>query len=329
MTDKERLIGIINKFKNQKIAIIGDLMLDKYIWGTVDRVSPEAPVPVVLVNKITFAPGGAANTASNAASLGAKVFVIGTIGTGQYGKVLIEELNNRNLDTTHLITDESRPTIRKTRVVGHGQQLLRIDSEKKDPIDNKKADELIASFEKIVSEVDCVVVPDYAKGLISEKVMRNIIVLASKHSKKVIVDPKQKDSSIYRGAYAMTPNHKEACELMGKDWDNEDKSIIATGKALSEKISTNIILTRGEKGLAIFEKDKEPVRIPAKAREVYDVTGAGDTTIATLALATAAGANLKDASIIATYAASIAVGKVGTSTVTTDEMIKMIENEEE
>ncbi len=324
---KERIIAIIERFKDKKVLVIGDLMLDKFIWGNVDRISPEAPVPVVLVKKVSYAPGGAANAASNITSLGGKASVAGVIGDGQYGRILASELEKRGIATENIIVDPSRPTIRKTRVMAQNQQLLRIDSEIKDKVSEAITNSLLRAIRKVIDDSDCIVVSDYAKGLITEESMRAIILLASEKKKKVIVDPKQKNGVIYRGAYVMTPNHKEACAMLDFENNNHDTDIGKIGKMLSEKLSTNVVLTRGEKGMSIFEKGKEMENIPTKVRSVYDVAGAGDTVIAALALSVAAGATIKEAAIIANYAAGVAVGKVGTSTVSPEELVKAIKQD--
>ena len=324
--DKEKLLRIIEQFGNKKILVIGDVMLDKYIWGEVSRVSPEAPVQVVKVEKESYAPGGAANVASNVASLNGATYMIGLVGEDQANKVLISELKSRQINTDGMVEDKNRPTIQKVRVVGKGQQLLRFDYEDSGYLDEGMEKKIFDFVLKRIQNIDAIIISDYAKGIITKNLAESLIRLANEKKKIIVVDPKPKHKNFYKNATLITPNNNEACEMLNVEEKN-DNDIIKVGKTLLENLNAALILTRGEKGMAIFEKNSEITNIPTKAKEVYDIVGAGDTVVATLALALASNATLKEAATIANYAAGITVGKVGTSTVIIDEIRKAIENE--
>ena len=324
--DKEKLLRIIEQFGNKKILVIGDVMLDKYIWGEVSRVSPEAPVQVVKVEKESYAPGGAANVASNVASLNGATYMIGLVGEDQANKVLISELKSRQINTDGMVEDKNRPTIQKVRVIGKGQQLLRFDYENSGYLDEGMEKKIFDFVLKRIQNIDAIIISDYAKGIITKNLAESLIRLANEKKKIIVVDPKPKHKNFYKNATLITPNNDEACEMLNVEEKN-DNDIIKVGKTLLENLNAALILTRGEKGMAIFEKNKEITNIPTKAKEVYDIVGAGDTVVATLALALASNATLKEAATIANYAAGITVGKVGTSTVIIDEIRKAIENE--
>lgn len=324
--DKEKLIRIIEQFGNKKIVVIGDVMLDKYIWGEVSRVSPEAPVQVVKVEKESYAPGGAANVASNVASLNGVTYMIGLVGDDQANKMLISELKSRQINTDGMIEDKNRPTIQKVRIIGKGQQLLRFDYENSGYLDEGMEKKILDFVLKRIQNIDAIIISDYAKGVITKNLAEQLISLANEKKKIIVIDPKPKHKDFYKNATLITPNDNEACEMLNVEEKN-DSDLIKVGKTLLENLNAALILTRGEKGMAIFEKNSEITNIPTKAKEVYDIVGAGDTVVATLALALASNATLKEAATIANYAAGITVGKVGTSTVTVDEMKKAIENE--
>src|SRR3989338_782662 len=287
------LIGIIEQFKNKKILVLGDVMLDKYIWGNVSRISPEAPVQVVEVAKESYAPGGAANVANNIAALNAKSFMVGVVGKDRTKEQLVSDLKKRNVDVSGLIEDENKRTVRKVRVFGRSQQLLRFDYEKKGYVDANTEKKIFHFKEK---------------------------------NKIIVVDPKPKHKDFYKNATLITPNHKEANEMANIAEEAEDADIEMTGKKLLEEMNSTILITRGGKGMSLFEKDGKITNIPTFAKEVYDIVGAGDTSVATVALALASGANFEEAAIIANHAAGITVGKVGTSTVSIEELKESVEN---
>ena len=309
----KELLNILNNFKGKNILIVGDIMLDKYIFGKVERISPEAPVQVVEVIKEDYVPGGAANVANNIAALEGNAFMVGIVGDDKEANILLEELSKRNINTQGIIKDQNKPTTQKVRVLGQKQQLLRIDYEKKDYL-NKETENTILNFIKTkITDIDAVIISDYAKGVITENMIAQIKEIAG--NKIIIVDPKPKHKKFYKGVTLITPNLKEAKEMAEKEVD------------LITELGSPILVTKGEKGMSLYEKDGNITNIPTKAKEVYDVSGAGDTTVATLTLSLTTGATLKQAAILANHAAGITVGKIGTSTVTIEEIKKSIENE--
>ena len=306
------LIKTLENFKGKNILVVGDIMLDKYIFGKVDRISPEAPVQVLEVEKEEYTPGGAANVANNIASLQANASIVGTVGNDNEANILLNELKKRNINTEGIFTDKNKPTTRKVRILGHKQQLLRIDYEKKEYI-NKEIENNILNFIKNTTNIDAIIISDYAKGVITKNLIENIKTIAQ--NKIIIVDPKPKHKDLYKNVTLITPNLKEAKEMTDKE------------ENLINELNSTILVTKGENGMSLLEKDGNITNIPTKAKEVYDVSGAGDTVVATLALALSSNATLKQAATLANHAAGITVGKIGTSTVTIEEIRNSIENE--
>ena len=324
-----KLMNFIEKFKDKNILVIGDVMLDKCIWGDVERISPEAPVQVVEVTEESYSPGGAANVANNIAALGSKVIMAGIVGNDTTKEELIEELKKRGIDTSGLIVDESKRTIRKVRVFGKSQQLLRFDYEKKGYVGKETEDKILDFLKSKIKSVDAVIVSDYAKGVVTKTLMEKLKELCKENNKSIVVDPKPRHKDFYRNVALITPNHAEAHQMsnIGKDEEeNTKEDIEKLGKTLLDELNSNILITRGEKGMSLFCKDGTIKHIPTFAKEVYDIIGAGDTSVAALTLALASGASFEESAIIANYAAGIVVGKVGTSTVSIDELKKSIEN---
>ena len=319
------LIRIVDQFKNKKILVLGDVMLDKYIWGEVARISPEAPVQIVNVVKEEYVPGGASNVAANIAELGAKVWMVGVVGNDETRNKLIGEIAKKNINSDFLISDPEKRTILKVRVFGRNQQLLRFDYEKKGDISSSTEEKLLSSVKKIIREIDAIIISDYAKGTITKRLMENLKRISGKSSMKIIVDPKPEHKEFYKNVTLITPNTTEAKKMIGlSEEDEEDIKVI--GKTLLKELNSNVLITRSEKGMSLFEKDGKTLNIPTFAKEVYDIIGAGDTSVAALALALASGASLEESAIIANHAAGITVGKVGTSTVTAEELKRSIED---
>ena len=321
----QKLLRILDNFKGKKILVIGDIMLDKYIWGDVSRISPEAPVQVVNVLKETFEAGGAANVASNVAALGGFPYMVGISGNDEARKILIEEMKKKCINIDGVFQDNDKPTTQKIRIIGKSQQLLRVDYESKEHIHRDIENKVIKFVEKNIKDADVVIMSDYAKGAITKEVSEKLVELAKQNKKPVIVDPKPKHKDFYRGVDLITPNNNEASEMSGIE-DGSDESVIEMGKSLLKNFSTNVLLTKGEKGMSLFEKDGSISHIPTKAREVYSLIGAGDTVAATIAMAVASGAELKDAAFLANIAAGIKVGKIGTASVSVEEIKKEIES---
>ncbi len=322
----EKLLKIIQNFKNKKILVIGDIMLDKYIWGNVTRISPEAPVQVVSVQAESYAPGGAANVANNIAAIGSCSYMSGIVGKDVANEILLREIKKRNIKTDGIIIDEKKPTIQKVRIIGQNQQLLRVDYEKNEYL-NRETEKKIADFAAgIIKEIDGIVVSDYAKGVVTKGLMRNVIDLCKENKKTIVIDPKPEHKMLYKEVTLITPNSKEASQMAGIEPEPE-KNILKIGKKILKELKAPVLITRGEKGMALFETNGRIMNIPTKAKEVYDVTGAGDTVVATATLALVSGATLREAAIIANHAAGIVVGKVGTSTLTINELKQSLENE--
>ena len=310
---------ILDNFKNIKIGVVGDLMLDDYIYGTVERISPEAPVPVVNVKEEKFVLGGAANVVNNLASLGAKTICFGVIGNDANGERLLGAFADKKIDVSGLIRDKERTTIVKRRIIGSNQQLLRIDWEDITPISTFLEYALLRNIESKIDELDAVILSDYDKGVLTPMVAKEIVRMCRDRGKIVTVDPKPKNALNYYGATSMTPNRKEAKECLGKERATNMEEV---GKELKKKLQLdNLLLTRSEEGMSLFIEDKI-VNIPTFAKEVYDVTGAGDTVISVFTLAAASGVSWHEAAKIANTAAGVVVGKMGTSTVTKDEILE-------
>ncbi|SKA03366.1 rfaE bifunctional protein, domain I [Cetobacterium ceti] len=317
--EKNRLEQILDCFGKVKVAVVGDMMLDDYIIGTVDRISPEAPVPVVSVKKERFVLGGAANVVNNLATLGAKTLCFGVIGDDSDGDRLLNVFREKNIDVTGVIRVEDRPTIVKRRIIAGTQQLLRLDWEDASNIRKEIEDLLLNKIKEHIDEIDAFILSDYDKGVLTPRVAKEIIEMAKGKNIIVTVDPKPKNAQNYIGATSMTPNRKEAMECLGK---GKDTDVLEIGKELKEKLSlTNLLLTRSEEGMSLFGNEKIE-NIPTYAKEVYDVTGAGDTVISVYTLAGASGMEWYEAAKLANTAAGVVVGKMGTSTVTKEEILE-------
>jgi D-beta-D-heptose 7-phosphate kinase/D-beta-D-heptose 1-phosphate adenosyltransferase len=322
-----RFEKIIKSFKNKKVLVIGDLILDRYLFGKVNRISPEAPVPVVEVTDETFLLGGATNVANNIAALGGKATVAGVVGNDNAGRVLKELLEENSISTKGIVEDH-RPTSVKTRVIAHNQQVVRFDREDKRRLEGKGLLRFLNYIKKAVSEHDAVIISDYKKGVISSSLIKTVVKNGKHKNTFVAVDPKVGHFHFYKNVSLITPNLMEASQGSGIEIKDE-KSLAKAGKTLMGRLSCkSVLITRGEDGMSLFEKNANKQitvkHIPTVAKKVFDVTGAGDTVIATLALAHAAGASLEEASVIANYAAGIVVGEVGTAVVTSEALIASI-----
>ncbi|MDD2828619.1 MAG: D-glycero-beta-D-manno-heptose-7-phosphate kinase [Sulfuricurvum sp.] len=301
-----------------RILVIGDLMIDHYLWGGCERISPEAPVQVVDIARETTVLGGAGNVINNLAALGSSVFVAGVIGDDEIGEELQKMLNNLGVSTDGLVIQEARKTSKKSRIVASNQQILRYDRESKEAISESSAHAVVAYAASIMDQCDVVILSDYGKGVITDAVAQGIISHARAFGKKVLVDPKGKDYTKYRGAYLLTPNKKEASEATGMSI-NDDVSLRQALLSLKETCDLECsMITLSEDGIAI--DDGTMRRFPTVAREVFDVTGAGDTVIASLSFALSCGMSIDDAAKFANRAAAVVVGKIGSATVTLDEI---------
>lgn len=314
----------LEKFSDVKILVIGDLMLDRYWWGNVTRISPEAPVPVVHLQKNTIAVGGAANVAANIAGLGAIPILIGIVGNDEEAKSLCDGLKKAQVSDEHLFYSGNRPTIVKTRVIAHSQQIVRIDQEIVKNIDEEEQELVLVKILQLLDEVQVVVLSDYAKGFLTDKLLSKVISEANLKGKLVLVDPKGKDYLKYKGATLLTPNKKEAAEACKIDDYDKDWIKIAADKLIDESSLEAILITQGEDGMTLFKKAGKSNHFHASAREIYDVTGAGDTVIATLAVSLGAGESLETASEIANIAAGLVVEQVGTTAIKYNDLINYL-----
>lgn len=325
--EEERFKEITKSFKDKRILVIGDLILDEFIWGKVKRISPEAPVPVVEVQKESLRLGGSANVVNNLCALGCKVALSGVIGNDSNGKRLTSILQEMNVDYKGVVTKENRPTAIKTRIIAQHQQIVRFDREKVMPVMPSTIDKIRAYIMKNIASMDAVIISDYGKGVITEELLAEILPHISKNNIPIAVDPKPLNFPFYQGVTVITPNHHEASEAAGIETDSSE-GLKRTGiKLLKSNKSQSILITRGENGMSLFEKEGDETHIPTVARDVYDVTGAGDTVIATMALSLASGATLRESAILANHAAGIVVGKLGTATTTVDEIQSAIAKE--
>lgn len=316
----KKAVSILNNFKKQRILVIGDLMLDHFIWGRVSRISPEAPVPVVKVVSENMMLGGAANVANNINSLNSHVLLCGVVGDDEGGKAFVNELKKKNMSADALIIDKKRPTIIKTRIIAHHQQVVRFDRESDDYLNLDTAKKILDYVKRKINGIDALVISDYAKGIVSRELVEEIVAVAKKKNKIVAVDPKVSHFDFYKSVTVVTPNNDEASRASGIDI-KDDASLLRAGEILLNKLGSDaVLITRGEHGMSLFEKDGSITHIPTVAQEVYDVTGAGDTVISVFTLALAAGASLKEAAVISNFAAGIVVGKVGTATVAPEEL---------
>jgi D-beta-D-heptose 7-phosphate kinase/D-beta-D-heptose 1-phosphate adenosyltransferase len=312
---------IVRAFAGKRILIVGDVMLDEYVWGKVGRISPEAPVPVLDFTHRTCQPGGAANTAANVLSLGGTALLGGAVGPDPQGTLLLDLLRGAGGDVQGLVVAEGRWTTTKTRLIAHNQQVVRVDYERTDPLSAAREDELLGWAQGQVGQVDACVLSDYAKGVVSQRLAQRFIHLARQSGKPVLVDPKGTNFAKYRGATLVKPNLHEVERFLNHEVKEEGAFTDAGHRLIDVLEGSAVLITRGPEGMSLFRSDGPEVHIPSTAQAVYDVTGAGDTVAGTLALALAAGATLEQAARLANRAAGIVVGKVGTAQVTPEELL--------
>jgi len=311
---------IIRGFKDRNILVIGDIILDHYIWGKVSRISPEAPVPVVEVTREEFLLGGAANVAHNIVSLGGRASVIGINGQDIAGEALMNILRQRGVNVDGIFT-ENRPTTVKTRVIAHNQQVVRFDREDRKYVDGKILKGILAYINSVLFRYDAVIVSDYQKGMISSELISDIVKKTKSRDMFIAVDPKVGHFDFYKGVSLITPNLMEASSGSNTEI-RDDNTLLKAGRSLIKKLSCKaVLITRGEQGMSLFEKNKV-THIPTVARKVYDVTGAGDTVISAFTLACASGANMEEAAVIANHAAGIVVAEVGTAVAAPEQLLK-------
>ena len=322
--DQSHARSLLARIRGLKVVVLGDLMLDEYLFGEVSRISPEAPVPIVRIVREKAVLGGAANVAANLKALGAEPLLIGTLQKDGAGDRLLGLLEELGISSASLVLDPLRPTIIKTRVIGQTQQMLRIDREEPWALGEAAVLAMLQRLQAWLPEAGALIVSDYAKGVIGPRIMAEVRELCARHQIPWIVDPKPEHRIYYQGATLMTPNRKETAELSSLP-AHSDVEVAAAGKVLVDSLDlSGLLITRSEKGMALFTPDtehSEPWMIPTMAQEVFDVSGAGDTVIAAFSAAVAAGADWKDAAMLANAAAGVVVAKMGTATVTAEELL--------
>ncbi|MFQ6082555.1 MAG: D-glycero-beta-D-manno-heptose-7-phosphate kinase [Candidatus Aminicenantia bacterium] len=314
----KRAQKIIEQFSKKRVVILGDVMLDQYIIGHVSRISPEAPVPVLEIAHENYCLGGAGNVAHNLEVLGAQTLLLGVIGQDENGKKIKSRIKNGR----GIFVDPNRPTIVKTRIIAHHQHVVRVDREKREPI-NSEIEEKIIEFLKN-EKFDGIIISDYNKGTITKNLMKKLLSYTSQNNIFVFVDPKVTHFMFYSPITLITPNHLEVEGLVHRTLKS-DEEIEEAGQEILSKISCEyLIITRGEKGMTVMSKNERAIHIPTVAKEVYDVTGAGDTVIATASLSLLAGAQIQEAATLANFAAGIVIGKLGTATASAAELLEVI-----
>ena len=322
-----RIKQVISQYGGQRILVVGDIMLDTFIWGKVSRISPEAPIPVVEEKSTSTVPGGAANVACNIASLGGKAFLAGIIGKDLEGRQLLALLKQRGVDTSAVRAVQGRRTIVKTRIIAHHQHVVRIDREDGSKLGAKSSTELLRRVKAGMGRMKAVIIEDYGKGVLSQAVVDEVIASARASKTLVTVDPKIGNDFDYSGAGVITPNRAEACYFAGMRESNGEGTEEIGAALLGRWKGSSILMTLGEEGMCLFEEGRKPARVETRARDVFDVAGAGDTVIAAMTLSMAAGATLREAAEIANVAAGIVVGKSGVNTVGIDELMEELEGE--
>jgi len=324
--NQKRALEIIDRFSRAKVLVVGDLMIDHFIWGKVSRISPEAPVPVVEVDADHLLLGGSANVLHNIHAIGGRGYVSGVVGADKMGKKLVSEFRKRQIDTRGIVVEANRPTTLKTRIVAHSQQVVRFDRESRQPVTAESIERMITYICALRDELGAIVISDYGKGVITKALLDGIRDLVRDRKIIVCVDPKKTDFSLYEGFDIITPNHHEAGRAVGVERVSRENLIEVGTTLLSRYRYQALLVTRGEEGMSLFEKNDRihHTLFPTQAREVFDVTGAGDTAIGVFALCMASGATFKEAAFLANHAAGIVVGKVGTSTVSQAELRRVL-----
>ncbi|HJT27811.1 MAG TPA: D-glycero-beta-D-manno-heptose-7-phosphate kinase [Pyrinomonadaceae bacterium] len=324
---KTRASEILKTLEDRYVLVLGDVMLDEFVWGDVTRISPEAPVPVVDVRRESVHLGGAANVLANLVALGSRGSVVGVVGKDGAGERLQTELRGLGSQDGCLIVDDSRRSTTKTRIIAHSQLVVRADRESRVPVTSKIEDQIIACLKEALKQADAFVVSDYDKGVVTPRILREILPLAYEQV-PVLIDPKLRNFNEYRPATLVTPNHLEALRMSDSE-DHSDDGSHTAAKIIREQLGCDaVLITRGDRGMMLLEGDGGPVYVETAAREVYDVTGAGDTVIAALACALACGATIVEAASFANRAAGIVVGKVGTATANADELLASFATDE-
>ena len=325
----ERVREILGRIASASVMVIGDVMLDRYVWGLVSRISPEAPVPIVDVHDETSSLGGAANVATNVTSLGARCRLLGVIGDDAVGRELADRTGLLGVDIGGLVVDPGRPTTVKTRVIAHNQQVVRTDKESRGEVAGGPRDKILSAVMEALPECDAVIVSDYGKGVINSDLLEKVIPAVRTAGKIITVDPKETHFRNYKRVSLITPNQFEAGGAMGRRIDDE-RSLLEVGWEIMKLLESDaLLITRGADGMSLFEKEGRFSHFPTAARKVYDVTGAGDTVISAFTLALSAGATMAEAAQLANHAAGIVIREVGTASARPEELMESFEREAE
>jgi rfaE bifunctional protein kinase chain/domain len=320
---RDRLLHLIQRMKTSRVVVIGDIMIDRYLYGDTERLSPEAPVPVVTVRDRRAKLGGAANVAANVASMGASCLLVGTVGDDGDGAAIRQELVVGRLDGRHVVTIAGRPTTSKTRIIARSQQIVRIDDEVDALLEGPDLDRLIRSASEALADADALLLEDYNKGSLAPALIAEVMAVARRRGIPVVVDPKYRQFFAYAGATVFKPNRRELESALGAAVDLQNRNAIP--EVLARLKVDNLLVTLGADGMLLVMKDGSSLRIPSIARQVFDVSGAGDTVTAWLGTALAAGASLVEAAQLANYAAGVEVGKPGVATVSPEEVLAVHE----
>jgi D-glycero-beta-D-manno-heptose-7-phosphate kinase len=319
-----RAAALLRLMRGRRVIVLGDVMLDEFVWGRVARISPEAPVPVVEVTDESFHLGGAGNVAASIRALGGKAALAGVVGADAAGERVRRALIAAGVEAQLVLVSPDRPTTVKTRIIAHSQQVVRADREDASDISGEAVDALVAGLRGEIGSADALVLSDYQKGVVTPALLRRVLPIARRRRRPVLVDPKLRHFRSYRGVTVVTPNQLEAEQATGLRL-REPEDLEAAGRRILSLLGCRAALvTRGEQGMSLFERGRPSLHVPAAAREVFDVTGAGDSVIATLALALAAGASLPEAASVANAAAGVVVGKVGTAQASPDEVLAAV-----
>ncbi len=318
--NQNRLQKYLENFPRSRVLVLGDVMVDEYVWGAVSRISPEAPVPVVAVRSESVRVGGAANVAANIRAMGGEARIIGVVGSDAPAERLIHELERAGVKGDSLVVDGTRPTTIKSRVVAGSQHVVRFDRESDAPLSPAVRARLMSEVRQALPDSDVLLISDYAKGVVSPPLIRGVLALAARAKTLVAVDPKVQHLPLFRGVAVVAPNHQEAAAA-ARVLVRQEADLLRVGQILLKRLRAQaVLITRGEHGMSLFETGRPVAHIPTFAREVYDVTGAGDTVMAALSLALAAGASMYEAAVVANFAAGVVVGKRGTATVSQPEL---------
>jgi D-glycero-beta-D-manno-heptose-7-phosphate kinase len=321
---ENRVKELFTKFKNKRIAVVGDVMIDKYLWGSVGRISPEAPVPIVEVDRETERLGGAANVANNVKSLGGSPLLVGVVGDDASGALLTKLLAAQDCPINGIVIDPSRPTTVKTRVIAHSQHVVRIDKEQKQDISPSVQDQILSVLRKTIDTLDGIILEDYNKGVVVASLIHQIIEMAREHGKIVTVDPKFQNFFEYKNASVFKPNRKEVEEALGVKLTSE-KNVREAIELLKKKLNAeNVLITLGEQGMSLLDNQGALSHLPTRAQHVADVSGAGDTVIATLTMALASGASIHESASLANFAGGVVCGEVGIVPIMPDALLSRV-----